>query len=69
VALRDGTRVGIVTSGSFAPSLGHAIALAWVDEAHADAENFIVRAANTELPAQQTALPFHKEGTARKKHL
>jgi aminomethyltransferase len=69
VALPDGTQVGVVTSGSFAPSLGHAIALAWIDEAHADAENFVIRAAKTELPAQKTASPFYKAGTARKKLL
>jgi aminomethyltransferase len=65
VTLPDGVRAGLVTSGSFAPSLGHAIALAWVDEAHAGADNFIVHAAKAELPAQKTALPFYKEGTAR----
>jgi aminomethyltransferase len=69
VILPDGTRVGVVTSGSFAPSLGHAVALAWIDEAHADAESFLVRAAKTELPAQKSVLPFYKEGTARKKYL
>jgi len=67
VALPDGTRVGLITSGSFAPSLGSAIALAWIDEAHAAADKFIVLAAKTELPAQKACLPFYKEGTARKK--
>jgi aminomethyltransferase len=67
VALPDGTQAGLVTSGSFAPSLGHAIALAWIDEAYAGADSFIVRAAKTELPAQKTGLPFYKDGTARKK--
>jgi len=69
VFLRDGTQAGVVTSGSFAPSLDHAIALAWIDAAFAGAESFILRAARTELPAQKTALPFYKEGTARKKLL
>jgi len=67
VALPDGRQAGLVTSGSFAPSLGNSIALAWIDNTHADADNFIVRAAKTELPAQKTVLPFYKEGTARKK--
>ena len=39
VALADGTEVGHVTSGSFAPSLGYVIAFAWVKAAHAGAEN------------------------------
>ena len=69
VCLPDGARAGIVTSGSFAPSLGHAIALAWVDNAYAGAEDFIVRAAKTELSAQKTVLPFYKAGTVRKKYL
>jgi len=69
VALPDGTRAGVVTSGSFAPSLEHAIALAWIDATCANADSFIVRAARTELPAQKTALPFYKAGTVRKKFL
>ena len=69
VLLPDGTQVGVVTSGSFAPSLDHAIALAWIDEVGADADSFIVRAARTELPAQKTPLPFYTKGTARKKFL
>ena len=67
VTLLDGRQAGLVTSGSFAPSLGNSIALAWIDKAHADADSFIVRAAKTELPARKTVLPFYKEGTARKK--
>ena len=67
VVLPDGTQAGLVTSGSFAPSLGNAVALAWVDEAHSGADSFVIRAAKTELPAQRTGLPFYTEGTARKK--
>ena len=67
IALPDGKVVGRVTSGSFAPSLGYVIAFGWVDAAHADVENFVVRAARTELPAQKVDIPFYKEGTARKK--
>ena len=67
VALPGGDAVGRVTSGSFAPSLGYVIAFAWVDAAHADKENFVVRAARTELPAVKVDIPFYKEGTARKK--
>ena len=67
VFLPDGTQAGVVTSASYAPSLGSAVALAWIDETHAGADSFIVRAAKAELPAQKTSLPFYKEGTARKK--
>lgn len=65
VALPDGTEVGLVTSGSFAPSLGHAVALAYVDAKYAQYDAFIVRAAKTELPATRVALPFYTQGTAR----
>lgn len=65
LALPDGTVVGTVTSGSFAPSLGAAIALAYVDAAHAHAKTFIVRTARAELPATVCTLPFYTKGTAR----
>jgi aminomethyltransferase len=65
--LADGREVGRVTSGSFAPSLGHAVALAFVDEAEAAGERFIIRTGKTELEARRTELPFYKQGTARKK--
>lgn len=67
LALPGGEAVGRVTSGSFAPSLGYVIAFAWVDGAHADKEDFVVRASRTELPAKKVEIPFYKEGTARKK--
>ena len=67
VAAADGTEVGHVTSGSFAPSLGYVIAFAWVAAAHAADENFVVRAARTELPATRVEAPIYTLGTARKK--
>ncbi len=67
VALPNGTEAGVVTSASFAPSLGHAVALAYVDAKYAEQDAFIVRAAKTELPASRVALPFYAKGTARMK--
>ncbi|MDR3362767.1 MAG: glycine cleavage system aminomethyltransferase GcvT [Desulfovibrio sp.] len=67
VVLPNGTEAGVVTSGSFAPSLECVIALAWVKAAHAGEENFIVRAARSDLPARRTTVPFYKNGTARNK--
>ena len=61
-----GEQAGIITSGSFAPTLGHAVALAWVKAEHAEATEFVVRAAKTELPAVRVNLPFYV-GTAREK--
>jgi aminomethyltransferase len=60
---RSGKTVGVVTSASFGPSLGHAVALAYVDAAAAEGKDFVVQAARTELPAVKRALPFYKTGT------
>ncbi|AMK11809.1 glycine cleavage system aminomethyltransferase GcvT [Pseudodesulfovibrio indicus] len=67
VCLPDGTPVGVVTSGSFAPSLGHCVALAYVKADAADNETFLIKTARVELEAKKVALPFYKEGTARMK--
>ena len=63
---KNGRTVGVVTSASFAPSLGHAVALAFVDADAAEAKDFHIKASRTELPATRRALPFYKGGTARK---
>jgi len=63
---RSGKDVGAVTSASFAPSLGHAVALAYVAAAAAEGKEFHVKAARTELTAAKHALPFYPNGTARK---
>jgi aminomethyltransferase len=62
----DGQKVGEVTSGSFAPSLGHCIALAYIETDKADNEEFTIPLAKTELNAKKAVLPFY-EGTARMK--
>lgn len=67
VCLPSGKKVGVVTSGSFAPTLGCCVALAYVDIAHQNDEQFVIKAARTELTAKKSALPFYKEGTARMK--
>lgn len=65
--LPDGTQVGMVTSGSFAPSLGHCVALAYVAAEHAEATDFLVRTQRGDLEAKRAALPFNPNGTARMK--
>lgn len=62
-----GKECGLVTSGAFAPSLGHAVALAYVSAEFAEREAFVIRAARAELPAKRTELPFYRNGTARAK--
>jgi aminomethyltransferase len=67
VYLPSGEKTGFVTSGSFAPSLGHCVALAYVRAEDAGADTFVIKAARTELTAKRAELPFYKEGTARMK--
>ena len=67
VCLPDGQEVGHVTSGSFSPTLGHSIALAYVKADAANGADFVVKASKNLLPAKKTELPFYKEGSARKK--
>ena len=61
----DGREVGVVTSGSFAPSVGNSVALAYIAAEQAEAADYIVRAAKVDLPARAATLPFYPGGTAR----
>lgn len=65
VVLLDGQEAGVVTSGSFGPSVGNAIALAYITADKAGAEHYTIRAAKTELRARVVPLPFYAGGTAR----
>lgn len=67
VTLLSGEEVGIVTSGSFCPSVGHALALAYITREHAEGTSFLVKGARTSLEATRAELPFYTEGTARMK--
>lgn len=60
-------KVGVVTSGSIAPSLGCCVALAYVRADAAGAETFTVKGAKTNLEARRTDTPFFTAGTARRK--
>jgi len=64
----DGTVVGEVTSGSVAPSLGVAVAMAYVDDdaLKGDAE-LAIEVRGKALPCSVVELPFYKDGTARRK--
>ena len=62
-----GRTVGLVTSGSVAPSLGVAVAMAYVEAACATAGTQLdILSRGTELPATVVELPFYAGGTARK---
>ena len=57
--LADGAPVGRITSGGFAPSLGHAIALAHVDSAHvAPGTALTIDIRGKQVPARVVPLPF-----------
>ncbi|GAB1410411.1 glycine cleavage system aminomethyltransferase GcvT [Desulfovibrionales bacterium] len=60
-------QVGAITSGSFAPSLGYCIALAYVRPDMAEQTDFTIKTAKTVLDAKRVDLPFYTAGTARKK--
>ena len=63
--LLGGREVGVITSGSFGPSVGNAVAFAYIAADDAGAAAYTVRAAKVELPAERADLPFYKGGTAR----
>ena len=64
----DGVPVGEVTSGLFAPSLGVAVAMAYVaPSAAAPGARLGIDVRGRLLPAKVVGLPFHKSGTCRRK--
>lgn len=60
--------VGEITSGSIAPSVGVAVAMAYVDKALTQpSQRLEIDAHGKRLPAVVVELPFYKNGTARRK--
>jgi aminomethyltransferase len=65
VLLRDGQTVGIVTSGTFSPSLGRSVAMALVDPAaSAPGTTLTVDVRGHIEPAQVVKLPFYQRSPA-----
>ncbi|MBN9606412.1 MAG: glycine cleavage system aminomethyltransferase GcvT [Actinomycetales bacterium] len=63
--LRDGAVVGEVTSGALSPTLGHPIAMAFVDPAVAEAGTALeLDVRGTEVPAVVVPLPFYRRPTS-----
>lgn len=63
----DHAPIGTVTSGSFAPSLGSAIALGYLDLPHAQPEaTVLIQTARDTLPGRVTKPPFYRDGSVRR---
>ncbi|MBS1907510.1 MAG: glycine cleavage system aminomethyltransferase GcvT [Actinobacteria bacterium] len=61
VVTEDGTVIGEITSGALSPTLGHPIAMAFVDPAVADGSvPLFLDVRGTRIPATVTALPFYR---------
>ena len=61
IVLEDGTVVGEITSGALSPTLGHPIAMAYVDPSSAEeGTNLFLDVRGTKIPATLTALPFYR---------
>jgi aminomethyltransferase len=63
MVLADDAEVGVVTSGAMSPTLGHPIAMAYVDAPHADEGGTLtVDVRGRKLEAKVVKLPFYKKG-------
>jgi aminomethyltransferase len=68
VSDKNGIETGIVTSGSFAPSIGLAVALCYIDRENSlTGTEVLVRNGRNEMKGRITDIPFYKNSTARKK--
>ncbi|GAA2813512.1 glycine cleavage system aminomethyltransferase GcvT [Saccharopolyspora taberi] len=57
----DGAEIGVVTSGAPSPTLGHPIAMAYVDREHAEPGTGLqVDIRGTKVPAEVVELPFYR---------
>lgn len=65
IALPSGKEVGVVTSGSYGPSVEHAIAIGYVKADESEAGEYIIKTGKSDLTATQVKLPFYTKGTAR----
>ncbi len=67
LCLESGEEAGVVTSGTFAPSLGKSIAFAWCRKGMEGAGSYVIDNGRAKLRARSVETPFYKDGTARAK--
>ncbi len=60
-----GNDIGIVTSGSFSPSLSCGIGMGYADLTCISGSRIMLKAGDIEIPATMTEGPFYKKGTAK----
>ncbi|MDQ0644940.1 glycine cleavage system aminomethyltransferase GcvT [Microbacterium murale] len=61
VVAEDGSALGEITSGALSPTLGHPIAMAYIDPASAEVGTAVfLDVRGTKIPATVTALPFYR---------
>ncbi|AMB59020.1 glycine cleavage system aminomethyltransferase GcvT [Microterricola viridarii] len=57
----DAPAIGVITSGALSPTLGHPIAMAFVDPGHAElGTEIFIDVRGSRVPASVVALPFYK---------
>ncbi|MBB5831801.1 glycine cleavage system aminomethyltransferase GcvT [Brachybacterium aquaticum] len=64
-AVRDaeGNEIGTVTSGALSPTLGHPIAMAYIDPASSEVgTDLVVDVRGKDLPVRVTEMPFYRRG-------
>ncbi|MDR3011665.1 MAG: glycine cleavage system aminomethyltransferase GcvT [Chitinispirillales bacterium] len=62
----SGKDIGIVTSGSYSPTLGHAIAMAYIDKGYENIDTILtVVSEKYEVVGKVCQLPFYKKSTGR----
>ncbi len=65
---QEGSQIGKITSGSYAPSIGQAVALGYVEKGCSDlGRGLIVNTLRRPTSGTIHSLPFYAEGTARRK--
>lgn len=69
VVMQGGKKIGVVSSGTFGPSIGNAVAMAHIDSAVTvnPGDAFEIDLQRASVKATVEVLPFYKAGTAREK--